>query len=861
MAGQGTGPYGKAAPGAGGDLFYRLYSDAGVPIGVTDGSGAFITINMECERIVGSFADPGARGADLPAGFLEEALKNSPEFIQFIRSGEKYRRFSLSIRNKKNTDRKFLVVVWRIREGEGTAGGQSGPFFGIILHDLTREWHEEKRLKQIVLNAEAATEAKSLFLANMSHEIRTPIQTIIGMTELLQDTKLDQEQAEYSRQVRFSADVLLSLINDILDYSKIEAGKMELENIDFDLEQAVEQAVEMISLEAHKKGLEITLDIPPDAGIVIRGDQNKFRQIVINLAKNAVKFTRQGGALITVRLTTLGGREAVRVSVADTGVGVPPESRGQLFTTFFQVDPSHTRRFGGTGLGLAISRNLVELMGGNIGMLPNEPDGSIFYFTVPVERSGGALPVSGDIGHAGQGRAGAAPAEGLAAINRNIRILVVDDYGDSARVLASYLNDFGFDRVETVSSGEDALEELRVAASMNRPFELCFIDMIMPRMDGWRLAAEINSDKKINNTRLVLIVPQGLLGADAKMTLLRWFNANVNKPIKRRDLAACISAALAEIGVDLEAVPPEPAVGRPAVPDSGAASAGATAGGGDGPDEPLILIVEDNPVNQNLFAMIIGKLGYRTITADDGVDALEKAAAYPVSFVFMDIQMPRMNGYKAAAELRKRGFTKPLIAVTASALADERINCIQAGFNDILVKPFRRPDIEKALVTWIAKTRPPAPSAAPAHPAKPAHPAPDSTAREAAAPPGFGAGEAAAPLVFDAGDLKETFMAETELIDSMLVKFIARTENQIEESMPRAARIGDWETAMREAHTIKGVALSMSGKELGAAAARLEQAFKNTDRAGAAAALALVKEAFARFKTAAGSYLGGRIAL
>ncbi|MDR0452114.1 MAG: response regulator, partial [Treponema sp.] len=811
-------------------LFYRLYADASVPMGVTDGSGAFVAVNTECKRIIGSFADPDAQDADLPARFLEEALRDSPDFSQFIRSGEERRRFPLSIRNRKNTERKFQVVVWHIRGG--TAAGRNGPFFGIALYDLTREWREEKRLKQIVLNAEAAAEAKSLFLANMSHEIRTPIQTIIGMTELLQDKKLDQEQAEYSRQIKFSADVLLSLINDILDYSKIEAGKMELENIDFDLEQAVEQAVEMVSLEAHKKGLEITLDIPPDAGIIVRGDQNKFRQIVINLAKNAVKFTRQGGVLITARLATLGGGEAVRVSVADTGVGVPPESRGQLFTTFFQVDASHTRRFGGTGLGLAISRDLVELMGGNIGMNPNKPDGSVFHFTVPVTRSGAATP---------------APRDSLAAIDRNIRILVADDYADSARVLASYLNDFGFDRVETVSSGEEALEEMRVAASMNKPFELCFIDMIMPRMDGWRLAAEINSDKKINHARLVLIVPQGLLGADAKMTLLRWFNANVNKPVKRRDLASCIGAALAEAAVDLEAAPPGAVVSGTDSP--GAAGADARAAARDGPDRPLILIVEDNPVNQNLFAMIIGKLGYRTITADDGVDALEKAAAHPVSLVFMDIQMPRMNGYKAAAELRKQGFARPLIAVTASALADERLNCIQAGFNDILVKPFKRPDIEKALLTWLAKGR------------TPAGPAARGFAREAAAAPDrTGMGEAAARPVFEPGDLKETFMAETELIDSMLAKFIARTEKQVEESMPRAVRLGDWETAVREAHTIRGAALNLSGKELGAAAARLEQALKEPGRAEAASALALVKEAFGRFKAAAMAYLGGRIA-
>jgi signal transduction histidine kinase/CheY-like chemotaxis protein/HPt (histidine-containing phosphotransfer) domain-containing protein len=828
MSGQGITPYGKAPPAAEDNLFYRLYAGASVPIGVTDSLGAFITVNVECDRIISSFAGSDAQGADLSAKFLEDALRNSPEFIQFIESGEKRRHFSLSIRNRKNVERKFRVMAWRIQAGKGAETGGPGPFFGIILHDLTKEWHEEKRLKQIILNAEAATEAKSLFLANMSHEIRTPIQTIIGMTELLQDTRLDREQAEYSRQVKFSAEVLLSLINDILDYSKIEAGKTELEIIDFDLEQAVEQAVEMISLEAHKKGLEITLDIPPDAGIVIRGDQHKFRQIVINLVKNAVKFTWQGGVLITVRLTKLDGRDAVHVAVADTGVGVPPESQGQLFTTFFQVDPSHTRRFGGTGLGLAISRNLVELMRGNIGMIPNEPNGSVFHFTVPIERTAAEPSASGDAGSTQASFMGE-----VSAVNRNIRILVVDDYVDSARILASYLNDFGFERVETVSSGEEALEELRVAASMNRPFDLCFIDMIMPRMDGWRLAAEINGDKKINHARLILIVPQGLLGADAKMTLLRWFNANVSKPIKRRDLASSINAALAETAVDLETVPPEPAAAGAAADDTVFDAAGKDSAG-----KPLILIVEDNPVNQNLFSMIIGKLGYPTVTADDGIDALEKAAAHPVSFVFMDIQMPRMNGYEAAAELRKRGFTNPVIAVTASALANERLHCIQAGFNDILVKPFKRPDIEKMLAAWVSRAGPPMAAA------------PEAAVKPETAPP-----------VFDPGELRETFMAEDELIESMLAKFIVRTEEQIEQSMPLAAGREDWETAMREAHTIKGTAFNMSGKELGTAAARLEEAFRARNRDDTAAALGPLKEAFIRFKAAAEAYLGGRISL
>jgi CheY-like chemotaxis protein/HPt (histidine-containing phosphotransfer) domain-containing protein len=316
--------------------------------------------------------------------------------------------------------------------------------------------------------------------------------------------------------------------------------------------------------------------------------------------------------------------------------------------------------------------------------------------------------------------------------------------------------------------------------------------------------------------------------------------------------------------MDLEAAPADlAAISAPDgtvpvyAPSSGESPAPANAPAGTG-GKPLVLIVEDNPVNQNLFAMIIGKLGYPTVTADDGLDALEKAAVHPVSFVFMDIQMPRMNGYEAAKELRKRGFKRPVIAVTASALADEREHCIKAGFDDILIKPFKRPDIEKMLLAWIAK---PLPSeAAPLPPVNP-DPPPDSSltpkGHSTIHPPPSSLTEPLPPppSVFDPKDLRDTFMAEDEMIVSMLAKFIARTGEQIEQSIPQAAEAEDWETARREAHTIKGAAFTMSGKELGTAAARLETAFKTIDRDEMAAALPPVKEAFIRFKAAAEQYL------
>jgi signal transduction histidine kinase/DNA-binding response OmpR family regulator len=725
----------------------------------------------------------------------------------------------------------FRVHAWIIGKVEGAAPSLQGPFIGLVIEDQTKIRKEEQRLLEDRKIAEKAMEAKSQFLANMSHEIRTPIQTVIGMTELLQDTSLDREQAEYSGQIKFSAEVLLSLINDILDYSKIEAGKMELERTDFDLGETVEQAVEMISLEAHRKGLEIALDIPPGAALMIRGDPNKFRQIVINLAKNAVKFTRQGGVTITVRLTELEGAEAVSVAVADTGIGVPEEIRRRLFTTFMQADASTTRRFGGTGLGLAISRNLVELMRGFIEMVPNEGGGSIFRFTVPLERSG--LPPAPPAAFCG---------------DPDMRILVVDDRGESRRIIGSCLKDGGYRHIEQAASGEEALALMRTAAARGAPCGLCFIDMIMPVMDGWRLAAEIHNDPSINGAILILMVPHGLLGGDTKMTLLKWFRAYISKPITRRNLAETIDAALNEAELEDVAADPAGAVTTASVDPAEPAETVSIepvepvpAGEAAAPpetvpaDKPLILIAEDHPVNQKLFSMIMDKLGYPSILADDGLDALEKEAANPAALIFMDIQMPRMNGYEAAEKLRERGFRKPIIAVTASALSDERERCMAVGFDDILVKPFKRPEIEAMLRKWINVRREP----------------PEPVVPPAALP--------TAPLtapIFDREDLMETFMDDEEVARSLLVQFVERTAGQIA-AIPDLAKKKDWESARREAHTIKGSALTMGGKELGEAAARLELAFKNLDGAEMKAAYGPVQEAFVRFRAAAEAYLAG----
>jgi CheY-like chemotaxis protein len=374
--------------------------------------------------------------------------------------------------------------------------------------------------------------------------------------------------------------------------------------------------------------------------------------------------------------------------------------------------------------------------------------------------------------------------------------------------------------------------------------------MIMPQMDGWRLAAEINGDGEINSARLILMVPHGLLGADAKMTLLKWFKAYINKPIKRKDLIRTLDEALTDSVEELEAVEEAEAAGPETVRSGGFAADG---------EKPLILVVEDHPVNQKLFALILAKLGYPVILADDGLEALEKTAAYSVSFIFMDIQMPRMNGYEAAGRLRQQGFAKPIIAVTASALSDERERCMSVGFDDILIKPFKRPDIEKMLRVWPpGKTLSAFPfpkipfhteAAVPAGETVPSEPVPPAPALAPEAHVLSG------DRVFDRAEVRETFMDNTELIRSLLIRFIERTQEQIAADIPRSMEAGDWGEARRTAHTIKGSALTLAARELGQTAARLEIAFKDVDKAEMDAALPLLGAAFTRFEAEGRRYL------
>lgn len=692
---------------------------------------------------------------------------------------------------------------WRV-DMRAVRTSESIPFMLAVVDDVTSQKNDEQRLRRAKELAEAATRTKSAFLANMSHEIRTPLHTINGMAELMRDTNLDEEQLEYLHQIQFAGEVLLGLINDILDFSKIEAGRLQLERIEFDPVQTIEDAVDMVSMQAHRKGLEVVLYIDDALPRTMVGDPNRLRQVLVNLVNNAVKFTDSGVIRVSGELRTAKGAHNILVQVKDSGIGIAKDRQDRLFQPFSQVDASMTRKFGGTGLGLSISRDLVGMMNGRIGVKSKPQLGSNFWFTLPLEGSS----------------ANTVAVNPPTSIHGDFRTLIIDDNQDSAGVISEYLQRWG-SSVTIERSAASGLERMTQAVSDDTAFHLVLIDLRLPDMDGWQLASEVRNDPLAEKTPLVLMSPTGLSTGDAKMKLLRWFDAYINKPVKMRELASAIETVFAGDIEELEAIDGEPIEVETLA--------------GDGDVLPKkVLVAEDHFVNQQLFQTILEKQGFTTVVASDGIEAVEAIKADPgIGLIFMDVQMPNLNGYDATTRLRDLGYNVPIIAVTANALSGDRDRCIRVGMNEYMSKPFKKSDIEAA----IARLREQGvfATAAPAALEELPEELDSQDIPEAAVVDEVDAADETSPI--DIYEAIGAFMGDAATTERVIRKFAQRLESQIGEveAFLTEDKIAD---ARVVAHAIKGGAWNLYAQELGDAAKAVEDACADEDRKTAEEGLA-----------------------
>ena len=732
-----------------------------------------------------------------------DSLSHCMEMFRRVMSGE----------NVAHVEAMFVTKDGRTITVEGSASRSLKDGKPVATRSIFRDITDRKRFEAELARArDVALESarlKAEFLANMSHEIRTPMNAIIGMSGLLLDTNLNGEQREFAETVKSSAEALLTLMNDILDFSKIEAGKLTFETMDFDLRSAVEGAVDLLAESAQSKGVELFSLVYSDVPTRLRGDPGRLRQVLVNLLSNAVKFTDRGEIIVRVTkepgATNAVGRTSIRFAVTDSGIGIPEEAQQRIFDVFSQADGSTTRKYGGTGLGLAISRQLVEMLGGQIGVDSAPGKGSTFWFTARFEEQPSVTA---------RHDATLLQLEGL-------RVLVIDDNATNRKLVHHQITSWGM-RNGDADSGKEALAILRREAATGDPYRIAILDMQMPEMDGLSLARAIKADPAIAGTRLLMMTSLGR--RDEVAIREAGVELCLTKPVKQSQLFDCLVTLTGEYAV-AEPVKQHRTTHLPTQRTEHNSG-----------EQIRILVAEDNIVNQRVALRQLDRMGYTADAVANGAEVLEALERIPYDLVLMDCQMPEMDGYEATREIRLReGDSKhtPVIAMTANALGGDRERCLDAGMDDYISKPVKPETLAAAIERWTADI------GANRKPAEPEEASPNTDGSSAS--------------VVDLNAIAELRNLQSSkdpaFLNNVIDLFIEETPHRLA-AMRTAIDSSNAAELAHQSHALKGSSGHLGATRMNALCEILEDQGRAGAVTGANALVTVLEEEFARVKEA-----------